>query len=144
MAGDIVVVPPDLSFMSRLIVRIIFHFLFQLHNLLDFSEYIDQMPHNALTGKTKMNRRNFTLIDLCLFHFINDLNLILQNTFKMSCNHSFEQLWVVLILLTINRNVGDINREIIDPKRTILDIVDRQFFKVSQSEDGQCKDEDNR
>jgi hypothetical protein len=90
MTGHGVVMLPNLLFVLGLVLWVVRHLLFELLNLLHLLEYVDEMPHDILAGKTKMNRCDFTLVDLRLFHLSNHLELILQDVLQMSSYHGLE------------------------------------------------------
>lgn len=90
-----------------------------------------------------MNRCNFALVYLRLFHLTNDLEFILQDILKVCRYHGLEQLWVILIVFTVHRNTWYVHGEIVNLEATMLDVVNCQFLVVSQPEYGNSKDKDN-
>lgn len=99
-----VVMLPNLLLVFGLVLWIILHLLFELLNLSDLLEYVYKMPHDSLACKTKMNRCDFALVYLRLFHFTNDLEFILQDVLQVCSYHGLEQLWVILVVITVHRN----------------------------------------
>jgi hypothetical protein len=144
MIRDVRVVAPDFSLVSSGGSWVDLDFLLEVSNLLALLPDFNKIGHTGLGGETVVDVEDVSLVHLDLFKLLDALKLMTNDLFQVHSHHCSEQLWLVRVIIFIERNRRQSNTEVINTSLALLKVFSTGLLIPSQLEDGNSQYEHDK